>query len=297
MNAGWRWGRVVLGAAVLGVVVWRLGGGPFLAGLRAVDVPVVAVAVTLNAIATVAAAARWRAVAAGLGAELPLPAAIGAYYRAQLLNVTLPGGVLGDVHRGLRHGRDTADVGRGVRAVVTERVAGQVVQLGLTGALLSLFPSPFRVVGALVLAGLAVTLCVALVLAREAVRAVLSNRLVLGTSAVVCLAHLTTFVVAAQAVPGHLPPARLLPVAALVLLATAVPLNVGGWGPREGVAAWAFAGAGSTAAIGVAAATVYGVLVVAASLPGVAVLVRPRRRLAAPPARPAARVPVGSGCG
>ena len=39
--------------------------------------------------------------------------AVAAYYRSQFLNTTLPGGVLGDVHRGVRHGRDAGDVGRG----------------------------------------------------------------------------------------------------------------------------------------------------------------------------------------
>ena len=47
----------------------------------------------------------------------------------------------------------------------------------------------------------------------------------------------------------------------LVLLAMAVPTNIGGWGPREGVAAWVFAAAGLGAAQGVAVAAVYGVLV------------------------------------
>ena len=39
-------------------------------------------------------------------------------------------------------------------------------------------------------------------------------------------------------------PAQLLPLALLVLLAMGIPANVAGWGPREGVAAWAFAAAG-----------------------------------------------------
>jgi hypothetical protein len=52
----------------------------------------------------------------------------------------------------------------------------------------------------------------------------------------------------------------------------AVPLNLGGWGPREGVAAWAFGAAGLGAGAGVATATVYGVLVIAACLPGAVVL-------------------------
>ncbi len=51
-----------------------------------------------------------------------------------------------------------------------------------------------------------------------------------------------------------------------------VPTNIGGWGPREGVAAWAFGLAGLGAAQGVATATVYGVLALVASLPGAAVV-------------------------
>jgi hypothetical protein len=57
-----------------------------------------------------------------------------------------------------------------------------------------------------------------------------------------------------------------------VLLAAAVPTNVGGWGPREGAAAWVFSAAGLTAAQGVAAGAAYGALVTAASLPGAIVL-------------------------
>ncbi|MGH2891735.1 MAG: hypothetical protein ACRDPM_00510, partial [Solirubrobacteraceae bacterium] len=45
------------------------------------------------------------------------------------------------------------------------------------------------------------------------------------------------------------------------------------WGPREGVTAWAFGAAGLGAQRGVAAAVVYGVLVLVASLPGAVVLV------------------------
>ena len=64
-----------------------------------------------------------------------------------------------------------------------------------------------------------------------------------------------------------------MPLALLVLLAMALPLNIAGWGPREGVAAWAFGAAGLTAAQGVATAVTYGVLVLVASLPGAGVLV------------------------
>ena len=49
---------------------------------------------------------------------------------------------MGDVHRGISHGRDVSDVGRGLRAVVWERFAGQVVQVVLTVAVLLALPSP-----------------------------------------------------------------------------------------------------------------------------------------------------------
>ena len=82
--------------------------------------------------------------ARGLGVRLSLPAAVVAYYRSLFLNLTLPGGVVGDVHRGVSHGRDVDDVGRGLRAVAWERAAGQVVQVVLTVAVLLALPSPVR---------------------------------------------------------------------------------------------------------------------------------------------------------
>ena len=61
---------------------------------------------------TVCCAWRWRIVARGHGVALSLPAAVAAYYRSVFLNLALPGGVVGDVHRGVSHGRDEGDVGR-----------------------------------------------------------------------------------------------------------------------------------------------------------------------------------------
>jgi hypothetical protein len=58
----------------------------------------------------------------------------------------------------------------------------------------------------------------------------------------------------------------------LALLAMTLPVNVGGWGPREGVLAWAFAAAGLGAAQGLTIAVVYGLLAFVASLPGIGVL-------------------------
>jgi hypothetical protein len=53
-----------------------------------------------------------------------------------------------------------------------------------------------------------------------------------------------------------------------VLLVSAIPLNIAGWGPREGAAAWVFGAAGLGAGVGLEVAVVYGVMALVATLPG-----------------------------
>jgi uncharacterized membrane protein YbhN (UPF0104 family) len=286
--------RTLGGVAILALLVWRVGAGPFLHGLRVVNGWAVVAAVGLGALTTLACAWRWTLVAGGLGIRLDARAAFAAYYRSLFLNSTLPGGVLGDVHRAVRHGRDAGDLGRGVRAVVWERSAGQVVQLVLTAAVLVIMPSPVRshlpAVAAIAAAVALVVVLLPLVLPHEgpsrwarllrSVAADVRNGLFSGyrwvgiilASAAVVAGHTATFLIAARTAGSTAPLAELMPLVLLVLFAMAVPLNVGGWGPREGAAAWAFGAAGLTVTQGVSTAVVYGVLAFAASLPGAVVL-------------------------
>src|SRR4029453_3111955 len=117
MRRPWAWGRPLVGAGILAVLVWRLGPGPFLDGVRLISPGSLLAALSITALTTVCSAWRWQTVARGLGGGLPLRAAIAAYYRSQFLNSALPGAVVGDVHRGVRHGLDAGDLGRGLRAV------------------------------------------------------------------------------------------------------------------------------------------------------------------------------------
>jgi uncharacterized membrane protein YhiD involved in acid resistance len=57
-----------------------------------------------------------------------------------------------------------------------------------------------------------------------------------------------------------------------------IPLSIGGWGPREGAAAWAFAAAGLGAATGVTITTLYAVLMLVAVTPGAGLLLRDAAR-------------------
>lgn len=298
----WRW---VLGAAILGAVAWRTVTSPFVAGVRSLDVPTLALGAGIAGITTVASAWRWHLVAGGLGVAILLRPAVASCYRAQFLNTVLPGGVLGDVHRGVLHGRDTGDTGRALRAVAWERFAGQVVHVVVATCVLLLLASPVRpampgVVAVLAAVLLAGTLAarwprggavsrVARVLrtVRDDVRwGLLARRSwpgVVLASAVVVVGHVATYLVAARAVGLATPLAVLLPLAVLVLLAAGLPLNLAGWGPREGVAAWAFASAGLGAGLGVATAVAYGAMVLVANAPGAAVLLATSMRTGGAP--------------
>jgi uncharacterized membrane protein YbhN (UPF0104 family) len=292
---------------VLALVIWRIGTGPLVAGFESVDGSAIAAAAAIGFVTTVCGAWRWTIVGRGLGLRMSLPAAVAAYYRALFLNLTLPTGIAGDVHRGVSHGRKAQDVGRGVKAVVWERGAGQVVQAVLMISLLLVLPSPVRSVMPFV-AIAAIGLAGAVVLAgrmqvggansrwmrlRSAVLDDLRNGVlhrnalpaILLASTVAVLGYALMFLVAARTVGVTAPISRLLPLALLATLAMVLP-SIAGWGPREGAAAWVFSAAGLGAAAGAATAVAYGVLVFVAFLPGAVVLVAgwlPRRRVALEP--------------
>jgi glycosyltransferase 2 family protein len=295
MRAILRWARPAAAAAVLAAVIWRLGSGPLLDGVRALDGGALVAAAAIFLITTVCAGWRWKIVADGLGVRLSLTNAVAGYYRALFLNLTLPGGVAGDVHRGVSHGRDVRDIGHALRAVVWERTAGQAIQVLLTISVLFVLPSPLRSsmpFVALALAAMVVVVVLVLVVrvrtgrgrsrwerAQNAAVADIRHGLlrkralpaVVLASTVAVLGHVLTFVIAARAVGVTAPVSRLLPLAFLSMMAMVLP-NIGGWGPREGVTAWAFSAAGLSAGRGAATAVAYGIMVLAASLPGALVL-------------------------
>lgn len=267
----------------------------------------------ITSLTTLCCAWRWSLVATGLGVDIPLRPAVGAYYRSQFLNSALPGGVLGDVDRGIRHGRAVNDVGLSLRSVAWERGSGQVVQILLTVAVLLLIvrpavPANLAVSGA-VLTAMGVGLVVVGILGRRrATRsagsgsgtalnpqrlparitrgittdlrdAVLTRRAGPGivlASIVALMGHVVVFAVALRTSGTAVPVGRLLPLALVVLLGAAVPTSIAGWGPREGAAAWAFGTIGLSAAQGVTVAVVYGVLALFATLPGALLLLADR---------------------
>jgi uncharacterized membrane protein YbhN (UPF0104 family) len=304
------WGRFAGSVLVFAVLVWRLGTGPFLDGLRTIDGGALAAAACIAVLTTACYAWRWKIVAGGLGLEISMPAAVAAYYRSLFLNAALPGGIVGDVHRGASHGRDVSDVGHALRAVAWERFAGQVVQVLLTVVVLLALPSPVQAVMPWVAIAVVAAVFGLLFMARArpgGTRSVwarlrsaaagdirdglLARKAWLGivlASTLGVAGHAATFLIAARTAGITAPPSRMLPIVLIALSAMMLP-SLGGWGSREGVAAWVFGAAGLGAQRGVATAVVYGVMVLFASLPGIAVLVVAWFRRSRPPGRTRSR--------
>ncbi|MGN8025862.1 lysylphosphatidylglycerol synthase transmembrane domain-containing protein [Microbacterium sp. 22242] len=295
--------RIGAAAAILVATALAVGAGPFLRGLAAVSPSSVLTALVLAAVASAAAAWRWQVVCAGYGLPLSRPAAFAAYYRSQFLNAVLPAGVLGDVHRAWTHGRAQTRAADAVRAVAVERLFGQIVQIVLTlGILLAwgfgspLVPLAWAAAALAALVALAFAVAVLLPRARPLLRRahLLLRReagllhpvlarpsrllaMILASVAVVS-AHVALFLVASVAVGVPLDGGRLTGVALVVLAASAIPVNLGGWGPREAAAGAAFAISGLGAAAGVAVSTTFGVLALVGVLPGALLLLTARRR-------------------
>ena len=297
----WRWLRLGGGALILGALLMRVGADPFVAGLRLTTPASIVTAMAVTVLTTVCCAWRWVLVAGRLGVALPLPPAVSAYYRSQFVNATLPGGVLGDVHRALQHGRDTGQLGVGVRAVAWERSLGLAAHLATTLLVLTLLPSSLRpaAIGVAVAAALLVVLHrhvwpsvrVSVGLPGLARALIADGRVIVGSgtprwgiaiaSVVAVVGHTAIFVLAARTAGVTTSTAGLVPVAMVVLSATVIPVSVAGWGPREVTAAGAFATVGVSPDQGVTVAVVYGVLALVATLPGAVLLLAPRARGAA----------------
>lgn len=287
---------VRLGAAltILWFLLGQVGAAPFEDGLRSVSWRAVVAAVALTALTTTCSAWRWRVVARALGVDVALPRAVCAYYRSLFLNSVLVGGVLGDVHRAVTHGRQAGDVVRGLRAVAWERLSGQVVQASVTVLALLTLSSPIRPAVLYVLAAVVIaTGCAALVvigsarsgsarLTRAAAAVVADlrgallipqvwSRLLLASLLVVA-GHTATFVIAARSAGSTTSLGELVALLMLVQTAMVIPLGIGGWGLREGVAAWVFGAAGLGTATGVTVAMLYAVLMFVAVAPGAGLL-------------------------
>ena len=255
--------------------------------------PLIAAALMLT-FQTLLSALRWRLTASRLGIALPIEFAIREYYLSQVVNQSLPGGVLGDAGRAIR-ARGAAGLMASGQAVIFERVAGQLGLLSILVAALAInavtpggLRWPVAVQNALWVAlGIGLIGAVALFLLNRSVLLgrsllqfhhavlagpVLAPQVVLSLGTACC--NIAAFALCAAAIGAPLPPVAAAALVPMILFAMVLPLSISGWGLREGAAALLFPVAGLSASAGLAASVAFGLTFLAITLPGLLMLRR-----------------------
>ncbi|MEM7642914.1 MAG: lysylphosphatidylglycerol synthase transmembrane domain-containing protein [Pseudomonadota bacterium] len=275
--------RIGVSVALVAALLWATDPAEAVARLRGAEMSWLLLAVGLLTLQTVLMAIRWRLTAAQLGLRIGLRRAVGEYYLGQVVNTTLPGGVVGDAARAMRT-RDGAGMIRAAQAVVIERLAGQmalftVAILGFVAALWA--PGGLAWpgwTGPAVVAAVAVSGIGTVALRRLAggftgtiwtalcAPDVRWRQIVLGLGIVAM--NLMAFAACARATGTALTTEAAVTVIPLILTAMLIPLSVAGWGWREGAAATLFPLVGADPSAGVAAGVAFGLVLLTASLPG-----------------------------
>ncbi len=286
--------RLAASVGALAVVAVVVGEQAVRAGTAVLSPVPVLLALLLGLLWRTLAATRWLLLARALGAPLTFTAAVSEYFRSELVNQVVPGGVVGDVDRARRHGSDVGLL-RAARAVFLERATGQLVLVAATAVTLLARPELLQVsdgVDGRTVTVLGVVLGALVVLAvvlwspwrgRRPPRALLPALVAATVLSVGVLACFVVLFLLAAAATGAAPaPAGVLvPAVLVVLLVSGIPLTVAGWGAREAGAALCFAAVGLASADGVAAAVGYGLLSLVSALPGLLPLLLARRRATA----------------
>jgi len=271
-----RWRRalpLVVSAALLGLLAWRLDLGAVQAQLSQLSVGWFVAAVALGPAQVAVNGVRWARVARVLDVPLRTGVAVREVALSTALNQVLPGGVAGDVVRVWRQRH------RGARAVTVATVVDRALGLAALVCCCWLGLGAWAVTGGLAAEAVAVVAAVsagglALLAAppgRPVRRCLVDDGPAqLGASALLTTSFVVGYLLAARAV-GVPPSLTLAAVVPLVLLAMAVPLSFAGWGPRELSAALLWPALGASAEEGVAVAAAYGLSVLLGALPGLVV--------------------------
>ncbi|MBJ75239.1 MAG: hypothetical protein CMN31_28560 [Sandaracinus sp.] len=265
-------------AAVVALIATHEGVADIPRHLAALDPSLLLLALALPALAVLASVRRWQLLLAHEGLELPFPTLLGSFLRGRFVGAFTPSTTGLDLYRLVDVARLTGERAKSARVVLVEKLYGLVALALVTFALLPFGlarffgPAGLALAGALGLASLAGLA----LLARPAwLRALARRAGPLRSRATVLADALATrppdaglvlrlmllglashgasaalFVATGLALGVAASPLALLVVGNAIVLATLLPISVGGVGVREGtaVALLALVGVGATPA-------------------------------------------------
>ncbi len=282
--------KLLTALLLLGLLFAGFDGGQAWSLLRAADPVWLAASLVALTLQTLLSAWRWQFTANRLGQRLTLGRAIREYYLGQVVNQSLPGGVLGDAGRAYR-ARHDGGLRRAGAAVVVERALGQMALLAIMVTAFLLYRGPqlpsaiTGLIGAICL-GAAVIGAALLIPGRWRAWVHITRPALVGRGTLplqVCLnlaiagMNIAAFAFCAHATGTPLAATEAALFVPLILLTMIIPVTISGWGLREGAAATLFPVIGASASAGLAASTAFGLLFLASTLPGLLVLALRRK--------------------
>lgn len=294
-DARLRWavlaGRLVVFGACLGLLALIVDPGEVLQRIASVSAGAVLLAIALQGGIVFALAWRWWIAVKATGPAPSYAGALRLTFLSTVFNLVLPTAVAGDLGRIWLGRRDGVDLSKGMAAALFDRMIGVAALTLLVAASVfivpSYYPDPARWLMAAVVVGLAGGLAIVRLSARRPGNLFFGNTLrglgqILSAPRLTTLAfsvslasHLGSAVIATVIAGGmnvDLPLATSVLLFPAVILATILPVSIGGWGVRELAAIPLLRNAGLDAETAAAVTIVFGLTQLLAAGLGTAIL-------------------------
>ncbi|MBI3507447.1 MAG: flippase-like domain-containing protein [Proteobacteria bacterium] len=290
-------------AVSLGLIAWlaaRIDLAPLAARFAAADPAWIAAALAVFASQLVVAALRWSRIQDAMGAPLGDRVSLELALIGQFFSQTLPSAIGGDAVRAALAAKRGMPAARAASGVLVDRGTALVVLVVLVGICLPLtarlVPDPAFIgllaalvaataagvgfvfaVERLVLGRLAPGRVVGFVRALAAdLRAALVRPGIVALAVVVHLGVIATVALLARALSVDAGFASCLVLVPPIVLLTMLPVSLAGWGIRESAAVAGFALVGVPAADALALSVAFGLVQIAAGLPGLVLWLKGR---------------------
>jgi glycosyltransferase 2 family protein len=303
--------KLVVSAALLVWIIGKLDTAAIAKTLAGASPALLVAGLALETLSIGLASWRWQRILAIQGLPLPFSRALRLVYVAQFINQALPANIGGDMFRSWHLFRDTGHVLPALSAVLFDRVmglAGLALVAGLGLPYLILTKADGELVATV--SGFVVTVAAVLLsivwlgrinpkserldrtifgqalhsllrLIRDG-RRILSNRgrtvAVLALSMTVHLLTVGIVLALAQAIDVRVDALAALAVVPPVILMASLPVSYAGWGVREGAMVFALGFLGVRPEAAVAVSLMFGMVSLAASLPGIVLWFAASRR-------------------
>jgi len=290
--------KALVSLLLIGFVAWRIDLARLADTLARVDLPLLALAGLLLLPQPFIGTLRWKVIVAAMGGGLPFRAALRLTFIATFFNQVLPGAVVGDGMRIWLAQRQGLSWRRAVHSVAADRLLMLVLLLVLVlvgeswlSSRLGYAAVPWLLPAALVAGALGLAFLLA---ARRMPPGWLHRRLLrwlhdlaedmrlllfrprpalklLATSLLAYLCLGVTLWILGLAVGAPIPASAYLLVGPPLILASVLPISVGGWGVREAAALALFTAVGADPAQAVAISVLFGLVSLLVGTPGLVV--------------------------